>query len=86
MRKVRDGEKRGGKTQDLSKYTVPKSFVGMAVPTKIVGMIIVSALPTRVVGMKYVFYNIATMLTFCILSSECTKRSTGNQILTNLAL
>ena len=40
--------------------TVPISFEGMAVPTK-------------VVGMKYVFYNITTVLTFCILSSKCTK-------------
>ena len=27
---------------DLSKYTVPTSFVGIAVPTKVVGMLVVS--------------------------------------------
>ena len=37
---------------DLSKYTVPTSFVGTAVPTKVVGMLLVSALPTKVVGMQ----------------------------------
>ena len=37
------------KEHDLSKYTVPTSFVGIAVPTKVVGMLVVSALPTKVV-------------------------------------
>ena len=37
---------------DLSKYTVPTSFVGIAVPTKVVGMLVVLALPTKVVGMQ----------------------------------
>ena len=37
---------------DLSKYTVPTSFVGIAVPTKFVGMLVVLALPTKVVGMQ----------------------------------
>ena len=36
---------------DLSKYTVPSSFVGMCLPTTVVGMLVVSALPTKVVGM-----------------------------------
>ena len=39
---------------DLSKYTVPTSFVGIAVPTKVAGMLVVTALPTKVVGMKAV--------------------------------
>ena len=33
--------------QDLSKYTVPKSFVGITVPTKVVGMLVVSAFLQR---------------------------------------
>ena len=37
---------------DLSKYTVPTSFVGIAVPTKVVGMLVVLAIPTKVVGMQ----------------------------------
>ena len=37
---------------DLSKYTVPTSFVGIAVPTKVVGMLVVLALPSKVVGMQ----------------------------------
>ena len=37
---------------DLSKYTVPKSFVGIAVPTKVVRMLVVLAIPTKVVGMQ----------------------------------
>ena len=37
---------------DLSKYTAPTSFWGIAVPTKVVGMLVVSALPTKVVGMQ----------------------------------
>ena len=37
---------------DLSKYTVPTSFVGIAVPPKVVGMLVVLALPTKVVGMQ----------------------------------
>ena len=40
------------KMHDLSKYTVPTSFVGIAVPTKVVGMLVVLALPTKVVGMQ----------------------------------
>ena len=55
---------------DLSKYTVPTSFVGIAVPTKVAGMLVVlahdlskytvptsflgMALPTKVVGMLVV--------------------------------
>ena len=39
-------------THDLSKYTVPTSFVGIAVPTKVVGIMVVLALPTKVVGMQ----------------------------------
>ena len=41
----------------MSKYTIPKSFVGMTVPTKVVGMLVASALPTKVVGMKYVNFS-----------------------------
>ena len=37
---------------DLSKYTIPSSFVGIAVPTKVEGMLVVSAVPTKVVGMQ----------------------------------
>ena len=37
---------------DLSKYTVHTSFLGIAVPAKVVGMLVVSALPTKVVGMQ----------------------------------
>ena len=40
------------KPHDLSKYTVPTSFVGIAVPTKVVGMLVALALPTKVVGMQ----------------------------------
>ena len=40
------------KRHDLSKYTVPTSFVGITVPTKVVGMLVVLALPTKVVGMQ----------------------------------
>ena len=36
--------------QDLPKYTVPTSFVGMPCPTTIVGMLGVSVLPIKVVG------------------------------------
>ena len=39
---------------DLSKYTVPTSFVGITVPTKVMGMLVVSASPTKVVGMQAV--------------------------------
>ena len=39
---------------DLSKYTVPTRFVGIVVPTKIVGMLVVTALPIKVLGMKAV--------------------------------
>ena len=39
-------------THDLSKYTVSTSFVGIAVPTKVVGMLVALALPTKVVGMQ----------------------------------
>ena len=38
----------------MTKYTVPTSFVGIAVPTKVVGMLVVLALPTKVVGMLVV--------------------------------
>ena len=44
--------------QDLSKYTVPTSFVGMSLPRTDVGMLVVSALPTKVVGMMYVIFSI----------------------------
>ena len=37
---------------NLSKYTIPTSFAGIAVPTKVVGMLVVLALPTKVVGMQ----------------------------------
>ena len=42
---------------DLSKYTVPTSFVEIAVPTKVMGMLVVSALPTKVVGMQAVYQS-----------------------------
>ena len=42
---------RGG-THDLSKYNVPTSFMGIDVPTKVAGMLLVSALPTKLVGMQ----------------------------------
>ena len=35
---------------DLSKYTVPTSFVGIGDPTKLVGMLVLSALPSKVLG------------------------------------
>ena len=38
--------------QDLSKYTVSTSFVGIAVPRKVIGMLGVSAPPMRVVGIQ----------------------------------
>ena len=41
------------KMQDLSKYTVPTSFVGMCPPTAVVGMLVVSALPTKGFGVLY---------------------------------
>ena len=44
----------GSLGQDLSKYTVPTSFVGMSVPTTVVGLVVVSVLPTKVVGMRHV--------------------------------
>ena len=37
---------------DLSKYTVPTSFVGIALSTKVVGMLMVLVLPTKVVRMQ----------------------------------
>ena len=37
---------------DLSKYTVPTCFVVITVPTKVVGMLVVSAHPTKVVEMQ----------------------------------
>ena len=43
--------------QDLSKYTVPISFVGITIPTKVVGMLVASALPTKVVEMNYVNFS-----------------------------
>ena len=45
-------QKQGGGTHDLSKYNVPTSFMGIAVPTKVAGMLLVSALPTKLVGMQ----------------------------------
>ena len=36
--------------QDLSKCTVP-TFVEIAVLTKVMGMLVVSAIPTKIVGM-----------------------------------
>ena len=35
---------------DLSKYTVPTKFVGIVILTKVVGMLMLSALPTKVVN------------------------------------
>ena len=37
---------------DMSKFLVPTSFVGIAVPTKDVERLVRSALPTKVVGMQ----------------------------------
>ena len=42
-------------SHDLSKYTVPTSFVEIAVPIKVVGMLVLSALPTKVVGVHAVY-------------------------------
>ena len=42
---------------DLSKYTVPTSFVGIVVPTKVVGMLVLSSLLTKVVGMQAVYQS-----------------------------
>ena len=50
--------KHSNQIQDLSKYTVPTSLVGMSLPTTVVGMLVVSALPTKVVGMLYVIFSI----------------------------
>ena len=44
--------------QDLSNYTVSTRFVGISVPTKVVGMLMVSVLPTKIVGMLYVIFSI----------------------------
>ena len=41
-------EREGG--HELSKYTVPTSFVGIVVATKVVGMMVLSALPRMVAG------------------------------------
>ena len=41
-------------THELSKYIVPTSIVGIAIPTTVVGILVVSSLPTKVVGMKAV--------------------------------
>ena len=43
--------------QDLSKYTVPTSFVGIIVPTKVLGMLAALVLPTRAVGMNHVIFS-----------------------------
>ena len=43
---------------NVSKYTVPTSFVGIAVTTKAMGMLVVSALPTKVVVMLVVYQSI----------------------------
>ena len=43
---------------DLSKYTVPSSFLRNAVPRKVLGMLVVSAPPTKVVGMQAVYHSI----------------------------
>ena len=40
--------------QDLSKYTVLKSFVGIAVTTRVVGMLAVLAIPSKAMGMQAV--------------------------------
>ena len=40
---------------NLSKYTIPTSFVGIVIPTKVVGTLVESALPTKVVGMQVVY-------------------------------
>ena len=42
--------------QDLSKCTVP-TFVEIAVPTKVMGMLVVSTLLTKVLGMQAVYQN-----------------------------
>ena len=42
---------------DLLKYTVPTSFMGIVVPTKVVGMVMISAIPTKVVGMQAVYQS-----------------------------
>ena len=42
--------------QDLSKSSVPTSFVGMGVPT--IRMLVVLVLPIEVVGMSYVIFSI----------------------------
>ena len=45
----------GAGGRDLSKYTVPQSFVGITVPTKVVGMLASGvSLPTKVLGMQAV--------------------------------
>ena len=38
----------------LSKYTVPKSFVGIAVPKRVVGTLEVLTIPTKAMGMQAV--------------------------------
>ena len=46
---------------DLSKYTVPTKLVGMlvlsALPTKVLGMLVLSVLPTKIVGMQAVYQS-----------------------------
>ena len=43
--------------KDLSEYTVPTSFEGVWLPTTVVGMLVVSAIPTKVVGILYVIFS-----------------------------
>ena len=44
----------------MSNYTVPTNFVGIAVLTKLVGVLVVSTLPKKVVGMHAVYQSIQT--------------------------
>ena len=37
---------------DLSKYIVPTIFVRITAPAKVVGILVVTALPTEVVGIQ----------------------------------
>ena len=49
--------------QDLSKYTVPTSFVGITIPTKALGMLVATVLPIMVVGINY--NNIKVLRSIC---------------------
>ena len=56
--------------RDLSKYTVPTSFVGITVPTKVMGMPVVSAIPTKVVRMQAVYQGSRLGPTSILLSEQ----------------